>query len=88
MYKRQVHGSAPDIYGQNIANPIAMIWSGALMLDFLTHGQGAGRAAHDTIVAAMEEVIKNGPRTPDLGGTANTTQVGEAIAAMVAQRKK
>ena len=83
-----VHGSAPDIYGQNIANPIAMIWSGALMLDFLTHGQGAGRAAHDTIVAAMEEVIKNGPRTPDLGGTANTTQVGEAIAAMVAQRKK
>ena len=43
---------------------------------------------HDAIVAAMEEVIKNGPRTPDLGGTANTTQVGEAIAAMVAQRKK
>ena len=80
-----VHGSAPDIYGQNIANPIAMVWSGALMLDFLTHGQGAGRAAHDAIVAAMEEVIKNGPRTPDLGGTANTTQVGEAIAKVVAQ---
>ena len=79
-----VHGSAPDIYGQNIANPIAMIWSGALMLDFLTQGQGqgqgAGRAAHDAIVAAIEEVIKTGPRTPDLGGQANTTQVGEAIA--------
>ena len=45
-----VHGSAPDIYGQRIANPIAMIWSGALMLDFLTQGQGAGRAAHDAIV--------------------------------------
>ena len=44
-----VHGSAPDIYGQNIANPIAMIWSGALMLDFLTQGQGAGarRARRD-----------------------------------------
>jgi len=40
-----VHGSAPDIYGKGIANPIAMIWSGALMLDFLTRGQGAGRAA-------------------------------------------
>jgi tartrate dehydrogenase/decarboxylase/D-malate dehydrogenase len=79
-----VHGSAPDIYGKNIANPIAMIWSGALMLDFLTQGQGAGRAAHDAIVAAIEAVLKDGPRTPDLGGTANTTQVGEAIAAHVA----
>ncbi|WP_268989353.1 isocitrate/isopropylmalate family dehydrogenase, partial [Ralstonia solanacearum] len=63
---------------------IAMIWSGALMLDFLTQGQGAGRAAHDAIVAAIEAVIKAGPRTPDLGGSANTTQVGEAIAARVA----
>ena len=79
-----VHGSAPDIYGKNIANPIAMIWSGALMLDFLTQGQGAGRQAHDAIVTAIEEVIKSGPRTPDLGGTASTTQVGEAIAARVA----
>ena len=79
-----VHGSAPDIYGKNIANPIAMIWSGALMLDFLTQGQGAGRAAHDAMVSAIEETIKSGPRTPDLGGTANTTQVGEAIAARIA----
>ncbi|WP_268989356.1 isocitrate/isopropylmalate family dehydrogenase, partial [Ralstonia solanacearum] len=63
---------------------IAMIWSGALMLDFLTQGQGAGRAAHDAIVAAIEAVIKEGPRTPDLGGSANTTQVGEAIAARLA----
>ncbi len=61
-----------------------MIWSGALMLDFLTQGQGAGRAAHDAIVAAIEAVIKEGPRTPDLGGSANTTQVGEAIAARLA----
>ena len=80
-----VHGSAPDIYGKNIANPIAMIWSGALMLDFLTQGQGAGRQAHDAIVSAIEETLKGGPRTPDLGGTANTTQVGEAIAALIAK---
>jgi len=80
-----VHGSAPDIYGKNIANPIAMVWSGALMLDFLTQGQGVGRQAHDAIVAAIEEVIKSGPKTPDLGGTASTTQVGEAIAAAIAQ---
>ena len=78
-----VHGSAPDIYGQNIANPIAMIWSGALMLDFLTQGQGAGRAAHDAIVAAIEKVLRDGPRTPDLGGNANTTDVGKAIAALI-----
>ena len=75
-----VHGSAPDIYGQRIANPIAMIWSGALMLDFLTQGQGAGRAAHDAIVKAIEHVIARGPRTPDLGGQAHTEDVGQAIA--------
>ncbi|MFL6664852.1 MAG: tartrate dehydrogenase [Rhizobacter sp.] len=75
-----VHGSAPDIYGKRIANPIAMIWSGALMLDFLTQGQGAGRAAHDAIVNAIEAVITRGPRTPDLGGDAHTEDVGRAIA--------
>jgi tartrate dehydrogenase/decarboxylase/D-malate dehydrogenase len=79
-----VHGSAPDIYGQNIANPIAMIWSGALMLDFLTQGQGAGRAAHDAILGAIEAVLREGPRTRDLGGTASTTEVGLAIAERVA----
>jgi tartrate dehydrogenase/decarboxylase/D-malate dehydrogenase len=81
-----VHGSAPDIYGRNIANPIAMIWSGALMLDFLTQGQGVGRAAHDAIVKAIETVLVRGPRTPDLGGSASTTDIGEAIAALVAAR--
>ncbi len=80
-----VHGSAPDIYGQRIANPIAMIWSGALMLDFLTQGQGAGRAAHDAILGAIEAVIAQGPRTPDLGGQAQTEDVGRAIAQRVAQ---
>ncbi len=74
-----VHGSAPDIYGRNIANPVAMIWSAALMLNHLTHGQGAGKAAHDAIVAAIEQVLRSGPRTPDLGGSANTTEMGEAV---------
>ncbi len=74
-----VHGSAPDIYGRNIANPVAMIWSGALMLDFL--GQ---REAHDAIVKAIEQVLAEGPRTGDLGGSASTTEMGEAIAARVA----
>ncbi|MDZ5458091.1 tartrate dehydrogenase [Azohydromonas lata] len=78
-----VHGSAPDIYGQNIANPVAMIWSGALMLDFLTHGQGAGRQAHDAIVAAIETVLREGPRTRDLGGQADTTEMGKAVAALI-----
>ena len=78
-----VHGSAPDIYGQNIANPIAMIWSGAMMLDFLTQGQGAGRQAHDAILRAVEMVLRQGPRTGDLGGKASTTEVGEAIAALI-----
>ena len=73
-----VHGSAPDIYGRNIANPIAMIWSAALMLDFLGE-----RAAHDAIVGAIERVLVDGPRTGDLGGQASTTEVGEAIAARI-----
>ena len=79
-----VHGSAPDIYGQNIANPIAMIWSGALMLDFLTESSGAGRAAHDAIVRAIETALIEGPLTPDLGGKASTTDLGQAIAKLVA----
>ncbi|MBK7470186.1 MAG: tartrate dehydrogenase [Betaproteobacteria bacterium] len=78
-----VHGSAPDIFGRNIANPAAMIWSGALMLDFLGRGAGAARAAHDAILAAIEAVLRDGPRTPDLGGSASTTEMGEAIAAHV-----
>ena len=74
-----VHGSAPDIYGQNIANPVAMVWSVAMMLDFLGH-----RDAHDAILRAIEQVLRSGPRTPDLGGAASTTQMGEALAALVA----
>ena len=73
-----VHGSAPDIAGKGIANPIGQIWCGAMMLDFLGH-----RAAHDAVLHAIEKVLdpKSGaPRTPDLGGVASTTDVGVAIA--------
>src|SRR5262245_17384604 len=80
-----VHGSAPDIAGRNIANPVAMIWSGAMMLDFLADGRGPGRAAHDAIVAAIEQVLATGPRTPDLGGDASTSDMGRAIAERVAK---
>jgi tartrate dehydrogenase/decarboxylase / D-malate dehydrogenase len=73
-----VHGSAPDIYGRNIANPVAMIWSGALMLDFLGR-----RDAHDAMLRAIEAVLIEGPRTPDLGGRASTTEMGQAIAARI-----
>jgi len=70
-----VHGSAPDIAGQGIANPIGQIWSGAMMLDHLGHA-----AAHDAIVRAIEKVTAEGPRTPDMGGTASTADVGKAVA--------
>jgi len=74
-----VHGSAPDIAGRGIANPIAQIWSGALMLEHLGH-----RGAHDAVLAAIERVLQPGsgaPRTPDLGGSATTQELGRAIAA-------
>ena len=73
-----VHGSAPDIAGRGIANPIGQIWSAALMLDFLGH-----RDAHDAIVGAVEGVLGAGddaPRTPDLGGRASTADLGRAVA--------
>lgn len=70
-----VHGSAPDIAGKGIANPIGQIWSGAMMLDHLGHTKAA-----DAIVAAMETVLAEGPRTPDMGGKAKTVDVGKAVA--------
>jgi tartrate dehydrogenase/decarboxylase/D-malate dehydrogenase len=73
-----VHGSAPDIYGQNIANPVAMVWSAAMMLDFLGR-----RDAHDALLRAIEQVLRDGPRTRDLGGSASTTEMGMALAALV-----
>ncbi|TQF80377.1 tartrate dehydrogenase [Elioraea sp. Yellowstone] len=74
-----VHGSAPDIAGKGIANPIGQIWSGAMMLEHLGE-----RAAADAIVAAIETVLERGPRTRDLGGQAGTADVGRAIAEVVA----
>jgi tartrate dehydrogenase/decarboxylase/D-malate dehydrogenase len=79
-----VHGSAPDIYGKQIANPIGQIWSGALMFDFLGNGDEGCSKAHDAIMAAVESVLIDGPHTPDLGGTAKTADVGKAIADAVA----
>jgi tartrate dehydrogenase/decarboxylase / D-malate dehydrogenase len=75
-----VHGSAPDIAGKGIANPIGQIWSGALMLDFLGY-----KSAADAIVAAIERVLadKDAPKTPDLGGRATTVDLGRAIAAHI-----
>jgi tartrate dehydrogenase/decarboxylase / D-malate dehydrogenase len=75
-----VHGSAPDIAGKGIANPIGQIWSAALMLDFLGY-PAAGRE----IVAAIERLLADAaaPRTGDLGGKARTSDVGKAIAALI-----
>ena len=76
-----VHGSAPDIAGKGIANPIGQIWCGAMMLDFLGH-----RYAHDAVLRAIEAVLEpgsGGPRTPDLGGRATTQDLGRAVAGMI-----
>ena len=73
-----VHGSAPDISGRAIANPIGQIWSGAMMLEHL--GEPDAGAA---IVKAIEHVLESGsdaPRTPDIGGNASTSDLGKAIA--------
>jgi tartrate dehydrogenase/decarboxylase/D-malate dehydrogenase len=70
-----IHGSAPDIAGRGIANPIAAIWAGALLLDHLGE-----KDAHDRIVGAIERVLASGGvRTPDLGGRATTVEVAQAI---------
>jgi tartrate dehydrogenase/decarboxylase/D-malate dehydrogenase len=72
-----IHGSAPDIAGKGIANPIGAIWAGALMLAHLGNDP-----AHDRILRAIEKVLGGGgPRTPDLGGKATTKDVAAAVAA-------
>ena len=73
-----VHGSAPDIAGKKIANPIGQIWSAAMMLDHLGHPDAA-----DAIVKAIETVLGEGPRTRDIGGSASTEEAGKAIAGAV-----
>ena len=74
-----VHGSAPDIAGKGIANPIGQIWSGALMLDHLGHPEAAA-----AVEGAIETVLENTSlRTPDMGGSATTKELGAAIAEAV-----
>ena len=73
-----IHGSAPDIAGQGIANPIGQIWSGALMLEHLGE-----KVAADAIVQAIEKVIAAGLHTVDLGGTASSQDLTEAIIAQL-----
>jgi tartrate dehydrogenase/decarboxylase/D-malate dehydrogenase len=69
-----VHGSAPDIAGQGIANPTGAIWSASLMLEHIGESQGAA-----TVMRALESVCREGPRTRDVGGRASTRDVGDAI---------
>jgi tartrate dehydrogenase/decarboxylase/D-malate dehydrogenase len=85
-----VHGSAPDIAGKGIANPIAMIWSAALMIQFLGNSpaivaagrQGSYQQAHDQILNAIETVLESGNPsvlTADLKGKGTTKTLGDAI---------
>jgi tartrate dehydrogenase/decarboxylase/D-malate dehydrogenase len=75
-----VHGSAPDIAGRHVCNPIGQVWSGAMMLEHL--GEPAAAAA---VVAAIETLLREGgPRTRDMGGQAGTAEVGQALAEIVA----
>lgn len=80
-----VHGSAPDIAGKNVANPIAMLWSAAMMIEFLGDGDAAYEAAYADMMAAIEHSLEHGPRTADLGGTASTTEVGQAVTALISK---
>lgn len=76
-----VHGSAPDIAGKGIANPIGQIWCGAMMLEWLGY-----KEAHDAILRAIEASTASAVKTGDLGGTAKTVDVGKFIADAVSQR--
>jgi tartrate dehydrogenase/decarboxylase/D-malate dehydrogenase len=74
-----VHGSAPDIAGKGIANPIGQIWCGAMMLEHLGHGDAAA-----AVMRGIERTLAEGPRTADLGGKATTNELGRAIADAIA----
>ena len=74
-----VHGSAPDIAGRGIANPVGQVWAGAMLLEHLGHPEAA-----QAVVQAIERLFSDGgPRTPDVGGQANTAEVGAALAAQI-----
>jgi 3-isopropylmalate dehydrogenase len=76
-----VHGSAPDIAGKGIANPLAMCLTGSLMLEHLGHGDAA-----KALEAAVAHVVREGPLPPDLGGKATSAEVGAAVRAAVQRR--
>ena len=78
-----VHGSAPDIAGQGVANPAGAIWSAVLMLQHLGEPEAAA-----ALMGALEDVCREGPRTRDVGGEATTREVGEAVAARVSERSR
>ena len=74
-----VHGSAPDIAGKGVANPIAQIWTGAMMLEHLGHPDAA-----QAVVSAIERVVEDGKTvTRDLGGKASTVEVGKLVESMI-----
>ena len=79
-----VHGSAPDIAGLGVANPIGQIWSAALMIEHLGNGDPLYQEAAAAIVSAIETVLAQGPRTREMGGSASTIEVGVAIAECIA----
>jgi tartrate dehydrogenase/decarboxylase/D-malate dehydrogenase len=77
-----VHGSAPDIKGQGLANPLATIWAGQMMLDFLGETEAAAR-----LLKALETHVQGGAaRTPDLGGSASTSAVGDHVCTVLHQQ--
>ena len=79
-----IHGSAPDIAGQNKSNPMAAIWSVSQMLDFFGHEDWGAQ-----VLGALEDVLREHKYlTPDLGGTAATYEVGDAVAAALRKRVK
>ena len=78
-----VHGSAPDIAGKGIANPIGQIWSGAMMLRHL----GQAEAANSVENAIAQVLAKGQARSPDIGGRSSTKDLGKAIAAAVSDAK-
>ena len=77
-----VHGSAPDIAGQGVANPCGALWSAAMMLDYLGFEQEA-----DAIIPAIEAAVMRGPTTPDLGGTASTEEFLEVVIDELGKRR-
>ena len=79
MMFEPVHGSAPDIYGKRIANPVAMIWAGAMMMDFLGES-----AAHNLVMDGICKTLEAGQQlTRDMGGQASTDQMGDEICANI-----